>query len=437
MSDDRGGRGSRWLGVVGFSLDRLWKRATRTRSGRVAATTAAVAMTIALLVIVTGIALALADGGVATETDADVRVAPEDTGSLTAVDGVEGPRLGEANQRAETIAAADGVDHATPMLVEKVRLEAANGSDANGAVSEPRTILVIGVVPDEEPRTVAGLSTGALEPGDLHYAGGTYAGAQRGEIVLSATAADRLGVTDGDRLEPAGLDPAEIADADAADADSRPAPTVTVTAVEDAGSDAPVALAPLSEVQTVSGASDGELADRVLVWGDDETAAAVAGEAYPEAAVETDAGTDPSSLFDDGLAFATSALALVVGVTICASFVATTTGMTVDQDRRTLAVLESVGFPTGSRLAIVALSTVVTTLCGALLGAALGFLGIEAVNAVAASTVAGASSSGAVAQTHPLLFPYAVVVGLASGLIAVPYPLAIAHRTTVLEEVGR
>ncbi|EMA30911.1 FtsX-like permease family protein [Halobiforma nitratireducens] len=422
-----GTRRSRWRGLVGVSIGRLWKRATRTRSGRIAATTAAVAVTIALLVIVTGMALALADGGVATETDADVRIGPEDTGSLTAVDGVEGPRLGETNERAEQLRAADGVEHASPALVEKLRLEPANGE------GEPRTVLVVGIVPDENDRTVAGLPTDPLESGDPHYTDETDDGPRRGEVVLSAAAAEELDVTEGERLAVAGLEADGLAGTEAPDEAAVPTPTVTVTAVAEGSGDAPVVLAPLSEVQTVSGASDGELADRVLVWGNDEHAAAAGSEAYPHAAIESDRGTDPATLFDDGLAFATSLLALLVGVTICASFVATTAGMTVDEDRRTLAVLESVGFSTHSRLAIVALSTVVTTVCGAVLGAALGLVGIGALNAVVASSVV----SGAVAQAHPLLVPYGVIVGLVSGLLAVPYPLVIANRTSVLEEVGR
>ncbi|SDR41978.1 ABC transporter permease [Natronobacterium texcoconense] len=416
-TDGDGSRRSRWAGVVSLSVGRLWKRATRTRSGRIAAMTAAVALTIALLLIVTGMALALADGGVTNEDDADVTVAPEGSGTISTVDGVEGPRLGETNERTETIREDDGVDHASPVLVERVRLESA-GDDG-----EPRTILVVGVVPDDENRTVAGLSTGGLEPGDPHYADGAYDGPREREIVLSSSAAERLEATSGDDLAVSGLE--------SAGGDEVPTPTVQVTAVEDGPeeSEAPVALVHLSELQDVSGAADGELADHVLVWGDEEAATAAASEEYPDAAIETDDATDPSALFDDGLAFATSLLALIVGLTICTSFVATTAGMTVDEDRRTLAVLESIGFPTSSRLAVVGLSTIVTTVCGALLGAALGIAGIELLDAVV--------TSDTIAQAHPLFVPYAVAVGLVSGAVAVPYPMAIAARTSVLEEVGR
>jgi putative ABC transport system permease protein len=108
-------------------------------------------------------------------------------------------------------------------------------------------------------------------------------------------------------------------------------------------------------------------------------------------------------------------------------------GMTVDEDRRALAVLESIGVPVRGRLAVVAISTAVTTLVGALVGIGVGVAGIAGVNAVASATVA----PGAVARFHPSFVPYAIAVALLSGLVASPYPLAVAARTSVLEEVGR
>lgn len=122
-SDGDGTRRSRWRGILGVSVTRLWKRTVRTRSSRVVATVCAVALTIALLVVVTGVALGLADGGAVEDADAHVQIVPEESGTLSAVDGVEGPRLGETNDRAETIRESDGVDHASPVLIEPVELE--------------------------------------------------------------------------------------------------------------------------------------------------------------------------------------------------------------------------------------------------------------------------------------------------------------------------
>ncbi|MFP8954887.1 ABC transporter permease [Natrialbaceae archaeon A-arb3/5] len=418
--DGDGNRRTRWAGLAGLSITRLWKRATRTRSGRIAATVSAVALTIALLVMVTGVAFALADGGVTSETDAEVTIAPESSGTLSSIDGVEEPRLGETNERADTIGSQDGVEHASPMLVEMGELETADDGD-----SQP--VILVGVEPDETDRTVAGLSTAGLESDSGDDATDGAAEIPSREIVLSQAAAEQLGADEGDEV---GV-PASDADEEAAEV------SLTVTTVEETAgereADVPVALVHLDSLQQFTGAASDEIADEVLVWGESDAAQLAAVDAYPDASVDVAESADPAALFDDGLAFAASFLSLIVGVTICASFVATTAGMSVNEDRRTLAVLESVGVPTAGRLTVVGISTLVTTLAGALLGVGLGVGGIHVVNAIADATL----GSGAVALVHPLFVPYALVVALVSGLIAVPYPLAVAARTSVLEEVGR
>jgi len=403
-------RHRRWTGLFSLTVSRWWQRATGTTAGRIVSTVAAVALTIAFLLVVTGIALSLADGGVTTTDDATVHITPEAQQTLSSVDGVEGPRLGATNERASTIRAHDGVAHASPVLIEAGRLEA--GGD-------PQTVQLVGVVPDGESRTVAGLPTDALEDGDPHYANGSYDGPRTGGIVLSRTAADRLGASASDDLT--------------VSTSPRRATNFSVTAVSETDAGAPVALVHASELQSLSGAADGELADRMVIWGEPDAARSAAADAYPDASVAVTDTADPTALFDDGLAFATSVIALVVGVTICASFVATTMGMTVDEDRRTLAVLESVGVPARGRLAVIAISTGITTLVGSVVGVGLGAAGIAGVNAVASATVA----PGAVAQFHPLFVPYGIAVAVLAGIVAVPYPLAVAARTSVLAEVGR
>lgn len=415
-SNEDGTRRSRWCGILGVSVTRLWKRTVRTRSSRVLATVCAVALTIALLVVVTGVALGLADGGAVDDADADVQIVPEESGTLSAVDGVEGPRLGETNDRAETIRESDGVDHASPVLIEPVELESPSDD-------ESVTILLVGVDTDDESRTVGGLSTAQLAGGDDGGDNESDATSQDGTIVLSEPAADRLDAAPDD----------DIAVGSSHVPEGVPAPSMTATDIESTDDETPVALVDLEQLQTLSGADDDQLADQVLVWGDDDAAASAADDEYPDAAVETHDGTDPSALFNDGLAFATSVLTFVIGIAICASFVATTAGMTVTEERRTLAVLEAVGYPTRSRLSIVAVSTMLTTIVGALVGIVLGIGGIALVNAIATATIA----PGAVAIVHPILVPYALGVALVSGLVAIPYPLAVAARTSSRTEVGR
>lgn len=394
MVGDAGRRG-RLLGLCRLALSRLWKQATRTTSGRLLATVAGVALTVAVLLLVTGVGLALAGGGVATEDDADVRIAPNERAVVASLDGVEGPRLGNVTDRTDQLRSRSGIDHASPVLVESVRLEPGDGGESS-------IVLLVGVVPDGESRTVAGLPTDSLH------------GDGEGTIVLSATAADRF-EGDAGTLTRASDRGGEV--------------EFTVAATQSSTvEDAPVALVSLTDLQTLAGAGDDDLADRLLLWGDVDAAAAAGADAYPEATVERTAATTPTSLFEDDLAFATGLLAFVVGVGLCTAFIATTMGMTAEEDRRVLAILEAVGIPTYSRLTVVGISTLATTLVGAILGVGLGWLAIVATNRLVGSTVAIA---------HPLFVPYGLVVALVAGLLAVPYPLVVAARTSVLEEVHR
>lgn len=413
-TDDQQRRSARWRGLLGIALARV-RRQTRSINGQLVATVLLIAVTVAILLLTTGVALALAEEQ-AIDHDADSRVLPGESDVQSSVAGVEDPRLGASHERATLLSEHEGVTHATPVLAEPIAVNAPERERA-------QYVLLVGVVPGPESRTVAGLPTAGLEPGDPHYAGGTYDGPPSEEIVLSAAAAETLDASTDDSL---------ILEGDHADADR----TISVTRVEEtAGSDSelPVALVHLSELQSLTGASEGELADQVLVWGDEAAARDSADEVYPNATVETGSTTAVGSLFDDTLALVTSVLALLVAIAICSLFIATTAGLTVEADRQTLATLGAVGFPIRSRLVIVAVTTIATTSCGAILGIGIGVVGIMAVNAIATATIA----PGAVATVHPLFVPYAFAVALLSALLALPYPLALAARTDILAEVGR
>ncbi|WP_306052063.1 FtsX-like permease family protein [Natronococcus wangiae] len=409
-----GSRFARWRGLLAVALASVRTQTVAAR-GRTLATICIVALIVANLLLVTGVALALADDD-PVDHDADLRIVPDDNDVHSSVTGVEGTRLGESHDRAATIAEREGITHATPMLAEPLKVE-------NPESGRSEYILVVGIVPGEEPMTAAGLPTDSLEPGDAHYADGAYDGSPTGEIVLSTAAADSL---------EADADGALVLDSENGELETQ----YTVTAIEDAeGSETetPVALVHLSELQSLTGADEGGLADRVLVWGDADAAQAGAGEAYPNAAVVTDGSPTVHSLFDDRLALVTSVLALLVATTTCSLLVAITAGLQVEADRQMLATLGTVGFPTGSRLVVVAATTLITAAVGAALGLGLGVGGIVTTNAIATATVAPES----VAVVHSLFVPYAFLVALLSTLLALPYPLLLAARTEILTEVGR
>ncbi|MDG5759811.1 ABC transporter permease [Natronococcus sp. A-GB1] len=395
-------RSSRWWGLLAVAVTLVRTQLTTAR-GRTLATILVVALTVANLVLVTGVALALADDGEA-DHDADARIVADDADIHGSVTGVEPPRLGESSDRAERIADRDGVDHVSPVFREPIR---ADHPGAGGSTY----LLLVGAVPGTDPATVAELPTEGLEPDPP--------GADDAELVLSRAAAAELGVEPGDELVLEGAEYRESA---------------TVGAVEDGPDDEPpVALVHLEVLQSLSGTEGSGLADEVLIWGEGDAIQEGAAEAYPEAALESDGAADVRALFGDGLALATSALALVVALGVCSLLVATTAGMRVEADRRTLAMLGAVGFPTESRLVVVATTTIATATAGAVLGVGLGVVGIQVTNALATATVA----PEAVAVLHPLLVPYALAVAVVSTLVALPYPLALAARTDALAEVGR
>lgn len=406
----------RWRSLCRFALARAASR-VRTAPRQTAALVGVVALTIALLVIVTGIGVALAEDPSA-EGDADLRVTPADGGTLSAVVDVEGPRLGTVHDRTAPIDARDDVDYATPVLVEVVQIR-------GPASDEPVTVVAFGIVPNDPAPTVAGVPTDALEPGDPHYADGSYDGPRTGDVVLSEAAADQLGAAEDDPLTVRSPQTGAISQAHDVTAVEDPQ-------LEDVPADHPVVVFRLSELQALSGADDGGLADQVLVATDSSAAEGALEEAYPNATVES-TDDEAASVRDDDLALATSLVAFVVGLSICSLFVATAGALSVERDRRTLAVLAAVGFSGRARLGVVGLTTMAFVLAGGVLGLVVGIAGIAITNAVATATVA----PGAIATVRPAFVPYGLGVALVAGLLALPYPLALASRTDPIDELGR
>ncbi|ELY61138.1 hypothetical protein C493_03430, partial [Natronolimnohabitans innermongolicus JCM 12255] len=157
MDDNPDSRLARWAALCGFAAKRLLTRA-RTAPRQTAALVSIVALTVALLLVVTGIGVALADDPSGT-TDADFRVAPAEGGSLSSVVEVEGPRLDDVHDRTADVRQHDDVEYATPVLAEPVEMRTTDGDDTV-------VVLALGVVADDPAPTVAGISTDALGSDD-------------------------------------------------------------------------------------------------------------------------------------------------------------------------------------------------------------------------------------------------------------------------------
>ncbi|OAQ54161.1 hypothetical protein HTG_01110 [Natrinema mahii] len=437
MSDDlpernrgrsRGRRVRRWVGLFRIAIYRLVAR-LRHVPRQTIVTVALIAVTIALLMIVTGIAAGIATDSPA-DSEADVRIVPAGGGTLSSVIDVETARLGNVHETSATLDEREDVAYATPVLVEAVRIRV-DGSD------ETETVLAMGVVPPAEPIAIEGVSTAPLEPGDPHFANGAYDGARTGEVVLTDDAAAAINASEGDSLEVG-----SSAAATRRRENTGGSLAYTATAIEDTAANGvsgalPIVMLHLSELQSISGADDDDLADQVLVkTGPDASTTAVesaAADAYPNATVQTGDDGQLASIRSNDFALATSLVALIVAVVICSLFVATSAALTIDKDRQTIAVFAAIGFSTRSRLAIVAVTTLSLTLAGALVGIVLGTIGISVTNYVATATVAPEP----IATIRPAFGLYAVAVALIAGVLALPYPLSLVARTNVVTELGR
>ncbi len=424
----RGRRIRRWIGLFRVAIYRLVSRLRQVPKQTVV-TVALIAVTIALLVIVTGIAAGIAADS-ADESEADVRIVPVGGGTLSSVIDVENARLGNVHETSATLDEREDVASATPVFVEALRIQV-DGSD------ETETVLAMGVVPPAEPITIEGLSTAPLEPGDPHFANGTYDGTRTGEVVLTDEAAAAINASEGDSLEIGRSTTA----ATLRQENSGGSLEYTTTAIEDTETNSvsgelPLVMLHLSELQSISGADDDDLADQVLVKTDpDPSTAAVesaAADTYPNATVQTGDDGQVELIRSNDFALATSLVAMIVAVVICSLFIATSAALTVDKDRQTIAVFAAIGFSARSRLAIVAVTTLSLTLAGALVGIVLGTIGTAVTNYVATATVAPEP----IATLRPTFGLYAIAVALVAGVLALPYPLYLVARTNVVTELG-
>ncbi|MFB6218303.1 MAG: FtsX-like permease family protein, partial [Halobacteriaceae archaeon] len=322
---------------------------------------------------------------------------------------VGGPQLGAVHRTSEEIREYPGVTAASPVALDVLELR-------HGTAAE--YVLVVGVVAAPD-LAVAGLPTSALAPGDPYYANGTYAGRWTGDAVLSAAAADLLGAEANDTLTVRGNYTFTVRSVTAAGAGSG------VTA--GAGS-VPVALVHLAELQAVTGTTDSDTADQLLVATDDPGVRERLAGVYPSTDVVARSGVSSDSIADSELALAVGLGALVDGL-----FLGTTMGLEVTADRRQYATLAAIGVSGRSRGALVVAQVLVVTGLGGVLGVALGGAGILAANRLADALL----GAGAVAVAHPALAPYGVGVALLVGLLASPYLVWLAGRTSVLEQLSR
>lgn len=400
--------------LVGLGVSRVLGRLTGPTPGRTVVCCFGVAAAIAVLVIVTGVSLGLAGSGTVASEDVDYWIVPDDGGAGSTPLAYEASRLGAVHPTTARIAADDRVDYATPVAIRPVRLEP-HGTDADVYV------LLLGIVAPPDGREVAGLETGALSPGDPHYANGSFDGPWTDDLVVSEGVTDQLGVGPG-------------ADVTAGDSDRN----FTVRAVAEgevslgAGT-VPVGLVHLSELQAVTDTSGSDQADQILVSPGDASVRGQLEGLYPRTSVVTRSGFSRLSAESSSLPFAMALAAGLVSLGIGVAFVATMMGLELTATRQSLAVLGAVGFSGRSVALVLVVETVTVALLGGVVGVALGWLGIVGLNAGVAAWLDLPSA----ATFDPVLAGYGLVAAVVVALLSVGYPLYIAWRTELLPELTR
>lgn len=409
---ERGSRLRRVRGVLGVAVHRVVGRLRSADSRRVLAAVVGVAFAVGLMVAVTGVALGLATPATVESEGVDYWIVPSDSAASAITVDVGQPQLGAVHRTRERLLADDRVDAVTPVLSRLVTVPGGNHSEY---------VLAVGLVPGPETKSVAGVDTGALTPGDPYYNDGSYNGTRTDEVVLNDAAAALLDASQGDviRIRARGR-----------------TRNLTVAGVGGAagpgGGQFPVVALHLSELQTLTGATTGDQATQLLVSTNDPSVRSRLAGLYPETTVVARSGfasrppSDDLSLAVAGAAFVT---ALVVGVL----FVGTMMGLEVTADRSRLAVFSVVGYSGRSRALLVAGEVLTVAVCGGVLGVALGMGGMVLVDAIAAWQF-GVDS---VTAFHPLLLVYGLAVAALIGLLAAPYPVWLDGRGTVREVLRR
>ena len=389
-----GSRRQRWFGLGSIAADRVWTRATGSSATRIGLVVAGVAVSVALVLVITGVSLGLADAGTVEGDDVNYWIVPGGELSGSALVDTGGPSFGGVHAATERIERQEGVEYATPVLVTVLQ--------ADTAGENREFVIVIGIVSSENMQTVAGLPVGELTPNDPFYAEEGDGSERTGEAVIAPATAEVLGITDGDEFEMGGESFTVVGEG---------------TEVTGIGTgDLPVVVVQLSELQVLTGADAGDRADQFLVSASDPAVRGALEAIYPEADVTTRAELLASGLSEE-LPFAMGVAALVIGVFVGSLFVLTTMGLEVATDRRRLATLGAIGVSFRSRLALVGIETGIVTLVGALIGGVVGLLGIFVVNRVARATALG----GDIAVFHPVLVGYALVIAVVLTVIAIPY----------------
>jgi putative ABC transport system permease protein len=401
----------RVFGLLGVSVRRTYVRATQTAPGRTWLSVGGVALAVGLMVIVTGIGVGIATQSTVYSENVDYWITPETDGGSSALVDADTTRFGSVHPTAADLSATESIAYASPVLQQPIRLETEQGGG--------EYVLAVGIVGHPDFTEIADTTTVGLTPGDPYYGNGTWTG----EVVLSSGAAELLSAREGDRVNV-----------------TRPQAgaerTFSVAAVDpgtQSGSQFPIAVMQLSELQAITGSDVNDEAGQIVVSSTDPNLEPMLADTYPQSSVSTRAGLNAQAVFDEQLPLALSVTAAIIAIVIGTLFVMTTTGLSVASDRGKLATLAAIGISQRTRFRLLASEILIITAVGGVVGVLLGLGGIRLTNIVAQRTL----TSSAVASTEPIVVAFGFVISGVIGLLALPYLAVLLSRVGQAREVGR
>jgi putative ABC transport system permease protein len=363
------------------------------------------------MVSVTGISLGLASESIINSEGVQYWIVPEEADVQSVAVSTGGVQLGEVHSTSQRIEHDSRVRYATPVLVELVPVEDANTGSRD-------YLLAVGVL-GRSQADILGLPTGALTPGDPHYASGGYNGPWTGDAILNDAAVTITNASASTSLEIA------------KPGNNRSFTVVNITAGEgpSAIGSAPVALVHLSELQTLTGGAAGDQADQILVNTDDSGVKDDLERLYPRATILTRSGLSGSRLANSSMPLAVAVAAFLTAVVVGVLFVMMLMGLEISADRQQLGTMVAIGFSDGALSLIVGVETIIIALSGGLAGLGLGAIGIVAINQFG-RTILGV---GSVAVFDPLFVIYAALVTLVIAILGAIYPIILSRRMEPLE----
>lgn len=402
----------RRTGIVGLAIGRLRGRLVGPDAGRLRLCVIGVALAIALMIVLSGIALGLASQSTIQSEDVDYWITPEggDTGSIVLPE--DQASLGSVHEVTADLSADDRIDYASPVLIEPVRIvDPETGNDAY--------VIAVGVLPADD-RTISEIPIGGLDRSYPYHNDGGYDGEWTGDTIVTDAAIEILGAENPQQLSAyGGGGEYELTVVDRSEA------TITSGA-----GDVPTIVLPLAELQTIVGVETADQADQILV---STTDPAVRGEIegiYPGTNVVTRVGLAGDELTTSSLPLAMGVSSFVIAIAVGVLFVATMMGLELTSNRRFIATLDAIGYSNQSRSLLVFVETLTISAIGGIGGALLAAVGTPLLNRGIREWI-----GVEVVQFEPVLLAYGVAVALLIGVLAAPYPVWLSRKIDTIEVI--